>query len=123
MARDNHCTVEGLLGLSPCVQCLSRKELYAVLVIILADVAGYNMPDDLQDLLEDSACFRCPSDREKLQMIVSKFIHEYEENWENMDQVRDEIKCVLCIDEASLKGLLVHLLCHYIDGCANPEPQ
>lgn len=120
MARDVQCTVDGLQAASPCVKCLSRKELLALLIVIMADQLGYDLPDDNSEILEDSACFRCQSDRERLNGFMSKLVSEYRDAY-TIEELREEIKCILCWDEVAIKSALALLLCQYIDYMSEPQ--
>lgn len=106
------CTPDGLLKVYPCLSCLSEAELKQVLLMTLAEILGtYDLPEDTGQLFEDSACYECLSDKQLLQVIVSMFAQAA--NWEgqDMDDIRDKIKCMLCANPKQVKAALAYLLC------------
>ena len=42
--------VQSYIASDPCVQCFQGKELDALIVLLLAEKAGFTLPDDLADL-------------------------------------------------------------------------
>lgn len=116
MARQDvsGCTVGELQELAPCVKCLSKKELLALLVVILAVFSNYDLPDDMNQLLEDSSCFACQSDRERFNGFMSKLVDVYREDF-TVEEIREEIKCLVCVDETRIKSALALLLCNFFN--------
>lgn len=112
------CTPNGLLEDYKCFSCLSESELLAVLVLVANELTGtYTLPDELDDLFSDSACFNCLSDKQKLQAIISGMSTvAYERSEKTIDQIRDEIKCMLCAPPGLLKAAAVLLLCNLTNG-------
>lgn len=94
----------------PCLSCLSESELFAVLILGLAPMAGYTLPGDQADMIKDSACFTCLSDKQMLQGVASIPAFLSFEG-KTTQQIRDEIKCLVCTDQKRMKAMLVMLLC------------
>lgn len=117
------CTPSALLEDYKCLACLSEKELLAVLVLVANQLIGtYNLPEELDDLFSDSACFTCLSDKQKFQAIISAMSTvAYERSGKTIDEVRDEIKCMLCAPPGVLKGAAVLLLCQLTNGITPPS--
>jgi hypothetical protein len=109
-----NCTVPELVEAQPCVKCASRKDLFAVMIYILAEVDGYSIPDDTEALLAEAACFSCLSDREKLNVLVTKLISLVDDEEYEGTEVFDDMKCLLCIDERTMKAILTLLICKFI---------
>lgn len=117
------CTPNGLLGEYPCFSCLSQTEMLAVFILIANELLGtYTLPAEVDTLLEDSACFNCISDKQKFQAIISTMAQvAYARSEKSMDDIRDEIKCLLCAPPGLLKAAAVLMLCQLTDGITPPQ--
>lgn len=94
---------------NPCVQCFFGKELDALLVLLLAEKAGYTLPDDLSTLVDESVCLKCWSETQLKQSLAS-FLWEQQDNGETSAQLMEKIKCLNCTDPQTIKALITHLL-------------
>ena len=62
------CTPSQLINLSPCLGCVSQKQMWAVML----DVLRYEYQQDarteisLKEVLKDSACWVCTSKKQRL---------------------------------------------------------
>lgn len=101
------CTPSSILASTPCVACLSEKELLAALVAIIA----VSKSKTLKQVLEDSACFTCMSDKQLLQAIVVIFGNGLLGETHTIQEVIDEMHCLVCASDKQLKASLVQLLC------------
>lgn len=86
----------------------------ALLVVILADLLDYDMPDDIPEILSASACFKCQSNRERMNGLMGKLI-SVERDGYTIDQLREEIKCVLCWDDVTLKSAITLFICEMMN--------
>lgn len=105
------CTPADLLETYSCLQCLSEKELLAVLVLALSDNAG----ETVTETLENSACYTCLSDKQKVQAITAIFGDTFLSRY-TVTEIRENIKCLLCATPAQMKAALVYLLCQYFES-------
>lgn len=112
MAQAPVCTAQGQVSTHPCLQCLSKKELLAVLLYLFAS-QNYNLPSEMTELAEDSACFRCLSDKQKLQGLVSK-VYTYFGETATVEEIRASVKCLICYGDADLKAMLAQQVCDWI---------
>lgn len=99
------CTPSGLLAHTPCLQCLSEKELLAGLVAVLADASGMSV----ETLMTSSACFTCMSKKEMLEALVSIFGDAF---GTDVPTLIAQYKCLVCSNEKQLLAAALFLLCH-----------
>lgn len=121
--RQITCTPTDLLHDFACLKCLSKLELEQLLLVILCDLTGsYDLPDDTHELLDDTACWTCISDTQRLQAIVSMFAQlTYAGTDTTVDDIRDKIKCLLCANPAQIKGAIAALLCSLCNNNITPN--
>lgn len=105
-----NCTPSGLLDTFPCLACLSEKELLAVMVYTLSTQTDYSLPDDVPELMRDSACYACMSDKEMLQATAAMQASLFLEG-KTVEEVRDTVKCLICATPKQLKAAMTLLLC------------
>lgn len=108
---ENPCTPNALLDNFPCFQCLSEKELLAVLVLALATGNGNDLSTDLDALMQNSACNACMTDKQMLEAVTALFANYYLTEGFTIADIRDDIKCLLCVDPKRLKAMLTYLIC------------
>lgn len=104
------CTPSGLLNDFKCLSCLSQKELLAVAVYALAWGNGYDLPGDINQIIEDSACFECLSDKQldqAMALVPVKFFMDDA----TVPTVAQDISCLTCASPKQLKAALAYLLC------------
>jgi hypothetical protein len=105
------CAPAALLAKLSCLKCLSESELNKVFVLALAaGTDNYTLPDNLNTLLENSACFTCLSDKQLLQALVSAYV---EDNLPELtiEEIRERIKCLNCATPKQVKAAMVYLTC------------
>lgn len=112
----DNCTVTDLVDAFPCLNCLSKTELIAVLAQSLAlldskDLSG----SDLTTLLNDSACIGCLSETQMLRAVVS-VIGKWANRSMTVSAIRDDVKCLVCVDPGRVRALVVYLICVYIQN-------
>lgn len=105
-ARTITCTPSELLNTYPCLACLSETELKAVIVVALAA----NNSKTVAETLSESACFKCLSDKQKLQAATAVIANEYLSSY-TVPEIRELIKCLLCGPADALDAALTYLLC------------
>ena len=127
MARQDYptpvvqdCTPNTLLNIYPCMECLTEKELFAVIVYILAYKAGYDLSEDLNDLMSDSACQSCMTDKQMMEAVASMLAYWAGLQSTSMSEIRADVKCLLCAEPRKVKGLLVYLICQLFPA-DNPD--
>lgn len=105
------CTPKALLASYPCLAYLSESELKAVMVVAYADNLGLTV----DQVLENSACFMCLSDKQHLQSAASiigdAFLRDL-----TVDEIRERIKCLLCAKPGQIKAALTYELCQYFEA-------
>lgn len=104
-----------LLALAPCTQCLSISELKRVLVAALGWFENYDMPDDLDALIENSKCWACTSSKQKLEaavIVLGQFIFE---EGPQETQVTEMLACLRCVDDEHIDAALIFLICSFFE--------
>lgn len=101
------CTPSSLLASTPCVKCLSIKELWAVIVAILAIDAGKTQPQ----VISDSACFTCLSEKQMLEAFVVLLGNAVLGSTTSLQTVIDEMHCLVCATDKQLHAAALKLLC------------
>lgn len=101
------CTPSSLVASSPCLQCLSEKELWAVIVAILALGAGKTLPQ----AVEDGACFNCMSRKQMLQALVTLLGNDILGESISAQTVIDQMHCLVCAPESQLMAAALKLWC------------
>lgn len=113
MAAASPCRISDIADNYPCLACLSEKELLAVLAQSLAVLNRYDLSaGDLPTLLEDSACISCLSDKQLLQALVG-IIGGYADSELSIADIREDVKCLLCVPPQKVRALIVYLACIY----------
>lgn len=112
-------TVTTLIGDNPCVQCFEGMELDALLVLLLASLNNYTLPDDVDTLMALVACESCATDTQLKQAIASKLWTFYE-NGQTSAQLKEKLKCLLCTDAKKLKDLATYLIIKHIQSLQAP---
>ena len=106
------CTPNALLNTFPCLQCYSKTELKQVLVMLLAELSeSYEMPGSTNQVMKDSACFTCLSEKQLLQAMVSTLAQQV--GWESTDfnDIKDKIKCLNCANPKQIDAAITYLVC------------
>ncbi len=96
----------------PEVQSLSGKELDCLLALLLAEKAGYTLPDDVSTIIEDTACLTCLSESQLEQSLVASLMAQ---RLTSMDDLIAKMKCLLCADEQTIKTLNSNFLTLLLD--------
>ena len=115
------CTPDSLLASTPCLACLSSKQMLAALLGIMA-ISDRTYGSDLAGLLKDSACFRCMSKKQMLQALVTIAGSDMLGEGTTVPEVIAYIKCLDCASEKQLFAAILYLLCHTITFTAKPLP-
>lgn len=102
------CTPSELIATNPCFECLSEKELLAVLVFVFVTANRSN----IAQALVDSACFTCMSKKQMLQSLVSLLANTYLSG-QTIDQIKEEMKCLECASDNQLRAALLQQFCTY----------
>jgi hypothetical protein len=98
----------------PCLACMSKTELMAVLVWMLAVNNGYSLPADTNTILKKSACMACLTEHQLLEAFITILGFELLQNEtgaSSISDVRKQIKCLLCANPQQLKAAIVFLAC------------
>lgn len=112
------CTPNTLMNIYPCMECLTEKELLAVIVYILTVKGNYDLSEDLDQLMIDSACQACLTDKQMLQVITAMLAYWAGLQNSSMSDIRADVKCLLCAEPRKVKGLLVYLICQLFPAAA-----
>lgn len=101
-------TPKTLIGTNPCLDCLSEKELKAILLYIFAYLNSHT----ITEALTDSACFRCLSKKQRLHSLVAiladKFLEEVD-----VPTIITSIKCLECSSDDQIEAALLRELAVY----------
>lgn len=109
--RAFDCTPSSLLASVPCLSCLSETELLATMVAIIALATDKN----ISDILKESACFTCMSDKQMEQGIVTILGNDLLGESFSEAELLDDMKCIRqCSNAKQLKAALLYLLCNDI---------
>lgn len=104
------CTPASLIDSTPCLKCLSEKELLAALVALFAAQADKTV----EEVTEESACYKCLSDKQLLQSLVTILGNTLLGEGETPSSVIEDYHCLVCLPEHDLKAALVRLICVYL---------
>lgn len=116
------CTPEWLTNDAPatkCLACLSESELMMLLLYVF--MYAFGEQGDLAGVLDASKCFDCLSDKQKLQAVVASVAWYILEDDLTADEVREIIKCFVCVPPGKIKGALVRYICRYMNVLQNPS--
>lgn len=102
------CTPSSLLDSSPCLSCLSEKELIATLVAILANAQS----ETAAEALNNSSCFTCMSKKQMLQALVTIFGNEFLGERVTIDEIIADLSCLVCAPEQQLLAALLRQICN-----------
>lgn len=105
--QDFDCTPSSLLASTPCLNCLSDKEMLAALLGILA----LNQDLLIADVLKDSACYTCMSKHQMLQAFVTIMGNSLLGEGDSPQTVVDNIRCLECASEKQLLAAILYLMC------------
>jgi len=92
-----------------CVTCFQGQELDSLIIVLLATKAGLTLPDDLDTLVDDTACLRCSSETQ-LKQRLADFLWEQNSPDSTADELMAQGKCLQCVDPQTIKVLTHHLL-------------
>lgn len=73
---------------------------------------GYTLPDELDELLEDSACFNCTvaaSETEMLKFELAILAHYLSE--ESLSDIASKVKCLPCLKPGQINAATLYLQC------------
>lgn len=107
------CTPDDLLAQTPCFHCLSVTQLRMVELFLWATKAGYTLPDDLDDLLRDSACWNCTDvgDKRRLEGRVASLANSMTEQLGAIADIIEAMKCIPCIKLGQLDSAITYAFC------------
>ena len=111
MATLNACLPQTALALTPCLSTLSRSQLVALQVALLAENLGYTMPSGLTTLLTNSACHVNTSDKQKLQSEVAILVAMSRTPQATMTTLIGKIKCLQNANPKQIEAALAFLTC------------
>ena len=109
MAQIGRSGLTDYIPADPCVQCFNGQELDALIVLLLADKAGYTLPADLHTLIDNTVCIKCYSETQMKQGLAG-FLWEQNANGETANELMAKMKCLQCVDPQVIKALTVYLL-------------
>lgn len=105
------CTPEELLNITPCVKCSSNEDLLIAILFILAYMNSEE--DDLQQVLENAKCWKCTSDKQKLEAIVNLLGDVVLGESVTPEELFAAISCLKCAEPNAIKGAIVQQLCKF----------
>lgn len=101
------CTPSSLLASTPCLACLSEKEMLAAIVGIFAVHADL----EVATVLKSSACFTCMSKKQMLQALVTILGNQLLGENNTVEEIIDSIRCLECSSEKQLLAAILYLIC------------
>ncbi len=101
------CTPSSMLASTPCLKCLSEKEMLAVIAALMAMAASKSIPE----VISDGACFTCLSRKEMLQALVTKLGNDLLGERFSAQDVVEEMHCLVCATENQLLASILQMLC------------
>lgn len=108
---DYVCTPSSLLASSPCLACLSERQLLAAMVGIVA----INTEQSVEDVLKSSSCFMCMSKKQMLQALVTIMGNQLLGEQTSAQDVIDATKCIQCAPEKQLLAAILYQFCNTFD--------
>lgn len=113
----------------PCITCISDSQLMVLLVPVLNDYLSslrgsdaYTLPDDTSQLVQDSACYTCLSQRRQLELMATLLgaLAYGTENDPDIPHLQEQAKCLVCADPNQIRAILLRLLCLVVDALLQP---
>lgn len=94
----------------PCFRCLSDQQLWLVLGIVLCRIVSTD-PDNectVAEMVENSACAHCFSDRQILQIVVALIAKYAADNGRitDVDQLIQDAVCLNCADPKLVRSVV-----------------
>ena len=121
MPDENHvmtCSPSELLAQTPCLRCLSQKELWAILLYL----SIYNFNEECRwqveekmtvaKALKEGACWNCTTKTQRLQALVSLLANSFGEEI-TPAFVRNQIKCLECASETQIQAAVMYMFCQW----------
>lgn len=96
----------------PCLQCVSDSQLEMLRLYLWAALVGYTLPDDLQDILDASACNTCLSKTQMKRGELAMMAHAVAEIVD-LPTVVDAAKCLPCVQPQQIQAAVNWLECQY----------
>ena len=100
---------ENVIADNPCTQCFQGQQLDALIVNFLATKAGFTLPDDLSELIAETACLKCLSDTQLKDNLASALWSQFA-NGQTANDLMEQIACLNCANPQTVKALTNHLL-------------
>jgi hypothetical protein len=111
------CTPAALVAASPCLHCVSKSDLLAVLALIMCKLAGASADADCTPatLQENAKCFECMSDQQMLEVLVVIFgDYAIYKGYLDAGDLRHEVECLTCVKPKMLRAIILERLCHFV---------
>lgn len=111
------CTPNGVINDLTCTKCGSETQLIAVLAVTLYAL-NHSGDYTLINMLNDGACFKCASDKQKLEGIVNSFVELAIANgyFDDYADVLHAAECLTCTDPGIVKGVIVKAVCEFVNS-------
>lgn len=112
--RGSDCTPANLMDTYPCLKCMSKSDLRLMLLWLMTYLSSYDLSEAgaLDQLLEDSACFTCLSDKQRLQAMVAVIGDAFGKEFTSETFLADT-KCLRCLKPGQVDAAIVYLLCQW----------
>ena len=105
--REYICTPSSLMNSSPCLACLSEKQMLAALLAIISLSTSQEVPT----ILKNSACFMCLSKKQMLQGLVTIMGNQLLGAEFSAEDVVARVKCLQCASQKQLTAALLYSFC------------
>jgi hypothetical protein len=103
------CTPSELIGHNPCLNCLSDKELLAILMYIFAYANGHTVTQ----ALTDSACFNCLGQKHQKLVALVTILADHFLRGASVPTIVNDIKCLECAPDSQITAALLSEICTY----------
>lgn len=105
------CTPSSLIGTNPCLNCLSEKELWAIIMYAFATANDQTVAE----AFSNSACYNCLGDQKHfLVSLVTIFADEFLTGV-SVPDIIEAVKCTECAPEKQIKSALLYEICTYFN--------
>jgi hypothetical protein len=111
MPEVRTCTPAEAMAIAPCAKCASESELRMIWLWFWATMDLYDLPEDLAELLEDSACWTCLSETDIKRGILSEVISGIDIP---IGEVMDALTCIRCLKPKQVEAAIAYTICDFL---------
>lgn len=109
------CTPSALVSHIPCLNCLSDKELLAVLLYIFVQANGHTVTQ----ALTNGACFNCLGEKKQRLVALITVLSDYFLRGVSVPTMIEQMKCLECAPDSQITAALLSEICTYYGSGQN----